>query len=94
VEPKFKVGDRVRLASNPDSVGVIVDGPQLRRGVFYYQVFFSADKRDTLFPESALDAEELENFTTAFGRAKFLDRTAFMQFLILEKIRKPGSVSV
>ena len=81
-----------RLASNPDSVGVIVDGPQLRRGVFYYQVFFSADKRDTLFPESALDAhEELENFTTAFGRAKFLDRTAFLQFLILEKIRKPLS---
>ena len=92
VEPEFKVGDRVHLVSNPDSVGVIVDGPLPQRGVFYYQVFFSADKHDTLFPESALDAhEELENFTTAFGRAKFLDRTVFLQFLILEKIRKPLS---
>ena len=92
MEPIFKIGDRVRLVSNPGSVGVIVDGPQLRRGGFYYQVFFSGDKRDTLFSESALEAhEELENFATAFGRAQFLDSRAFQQFLILEKIRKPLS---
>ena len=81
MEPIFKSGDSVHLVSNPGSVGVIVDRPQLRRGSFYYQVFFSADKRDTLFSESALEAhEELENFATAFGRAQFLDSRAFQQF--------------
>ena len=90
--PKFKIGDRVRRASDPDSVGVIFAGPQSRRGSFYYQVFFSADKRDMSFPESALVAhDEPDNFTTAFERGEFLEKSTFLQFLILEKIRKPLS---
>ena len=92
MEPKFKIGDKVHLETNPGSVGVIDNRPQSRRGGFYYRVFFSGDKCDTLFPEGALEAhEELENFATAFGHAKFLDRRSFLQFLILEKIRKPLS---
>ena len=95
MEPKFKVGDKVRLASNLSSVGVIINGPQHQRDNIYYQVFFGNDKQDTFLPQSSLNAyEEQGDFSVAFGHAEFLNRTEFLQFLILEKIRKPLSDNI
>ena len=90
--PKFQKGDRVHLSSDLSSVGIIFDGPQTRRGDFYYRVFFSGDKRDTLFQENALEPHlEPEDFATAFSHTDFLNRKDFLNFLILEKIRQPLS---
>ena len=90
--PKFKVGDSVHLASDAGSVGIISDGPQSRRGEYHYKVFFSTENRDTYFPEGALQAhQEAKSFAHESGRGEFLERRDFLQFLILEKIRKPLS---
>ena len=88
----FKVGDKVRLVADPSSVGVIVRGPESRRNTFHYQVFFNSQKGEMLFAENALEIQEKQNdFTTACECGEFLDRTEFLQFLILEKIRQPLS---
>ena len=90
MKAKYRIGDRVRLVGHPNKVGVVLTGPQERRGTFYYQVFFDASDKDTLYAQESLAAlEELGNFTAAFKRGKFLDRSTFLQFLILEKIRLP-----
>jgi superfamily II DNA or RNA helicase len=90
MKPGYKVGDRVCLVGQASKVGVVLTEGQLRRGKFYYQVFFSATDRDALYPEEALTAhEEIANFAAAFERGQFLDRSTFLQFLILEKIRRP-----
>ena len=88
----FKVGDKVRLVADPSSVGVIVRGPESRRNTFYYQVFFNSQKGEMLFAENALEVQEKQdNFTAACECGEFLDKTKFLQFLILEKIRRPLS---
>ena len=86
----FKAGDRVRLTADPGSVGVIVGEPESRHDTFHYQVFFSSGKGEMLFAENALEAQQSQgDFTAACERGEFLDRTRFIQFLILEKIRHP-----
>jgi len=80
------------LVADPSSVGVIVGGPESRRNTFHYQVFFNSQKGEMLFAENALEIQEKQdNFTAACECGEFLDRTEFLQFLILEKIRQPLS---
>lgn len=91
-QQKFKVGDKIRLTAQPSKVGVVLAEPRPRRGTLYYRVFFSNTNQGTLYPEDALALRtEVDSFTSAFQRGEFLDRVNFLQFLILEKIRRPLS---
>lgn len=90
MEPRFRVGDRVRLAARPEKIGIILGEARPLRGNFHYQVFFSAADRETLFPEKDLALhQEINSFREAFQAALFLSRSEFLRFLILQKIRKP-----
>ena len=96
MRPKFKEGDRVHLSSNSNLVGIIVNIKQTKRGYFDYQVFFGGnDKQDSFYPEDSLEKHKSQDdFVSAFEDAEFSNRTDFLRFLILEKIRKPLSDNI
>ena len=92
MKAKFKIGDKVHLVSDPSLVGIIAEKPKILNNSFIYLVFFGGEKSDTYLPENALEAHEgIRNFISAFQNEDFLDRRAFLQHFILEKIRTPLS---
>lgn len=89
---KLNKGDRVRLRSAPDRIGVVLSGPDSIGGKPYYSVSFDLEAPTVYYAEEDLETyEERPGALELLRRKQFARPAEFSTFLILKKLEIPLS---
>ena len=84
----FQKGDTVARRSVASEIGVVVDGPVVRRGQTWYTVFFGG-RRENVLAEDLQPVAEGGTIRDLFLQGAFGDEKSFSRLLTLARINEP-----